>query len=332
MQKLTQSVLTRLHNQYIAILVIVVLNASVAGGGEVSIQTRELIEQLQDSNGAYTVANRINSLSESDKQAILPHLRKAMDDKDPDQRVWATGGVLAVTDDSTARKRMDAYLRDRATGTRVRAAESIGLLGNQAAPFLPALANLLRDKNKEVRYWAANSLQKLGPIARPARVALIRCLHEEKKAEIRGMALQALVSLDQPKAIIPAVKWTAVHDTNSEMKGAALQTLGQMKTGKKLLVAELGARNSSIRHGVNCGIIAYGEEAHRLMPKLMRAVRQGNPKVQRHTIFILQGLGRHAKDALPALREAMASSNQQIAGEAKYAVEAIEADIRAAKK
>jgi len=78
------------------------------------------------------------------------------------------------------------------------AAESLGRLGHQARPAVPALAEALKDEDKNVRMGAAYALAELGPDARDALHALQAAARDPEK-QVRDAAAYALKRGRGPK-------------------------------------------------------------------------------------------------------------------------------------
>ncbi len=87
--------------------------------------------------------------------------------------------------------RLMEALRDRDWRRRMRAANSLGILGPHAAVAVPALIETLKDKSDLVQYAAVKALGKIGPKARAAIPALTETLHDEEPT-VRGAAADAL--------------------------------------------------------------------------------------------------------------------------------------------
>jgi HEAT repeat protein len=98
---------------------------------------------------------------------VLPVLREAVKDPDPDVRRVAEESVKQVTKHEV--ERLTALLKDRNEDVRVLAAKAIGRMGAAAADALPALKKAAEeDADADVRSVANNAMQKIkGAPAKP---------------------------------------------------------------------------------------------------------------------------------------------------------------------
>src|SRR5262245_38662776 len=82
-------------------------------------------------------------------------------------------------------------LSDKSGTVRERAAEVLGLIGEDAREAVPALTNALKDRSEEVRSEAADALGRIGPEAKTAVGPLIKLLKDPsdslREAAARGL-------------------------------------------------------------------------------------------------------------------------------------------------
>lgn len=81
--------------------------------------------------------------------------------------------------------------------TRQHAMKALGVLGEDAAPYAPEIAERLQDNHKFVRAEAAKAMLKLGSGAAPQAGALALCLKDNDK-NLQRLAAQVLKSLGPP--------------------------------------------------------------------------------------------------------------------------------------
>jgi HEAT repeat protein len=117
-------------------------------------------------------------------------------------------------------------LRDRNAGQRVRAAKSLGLLGNAAKVAIPDLVGSLRDIDGDVRRAALNTLKVLGYTPKETELADMYALDLLEPDEyVRLKAARALGKLG-PKAIsaLPALQ-AALDDPDLEVRRAVVDAI-----------------------------------------------------------------------------------------------------------
>ncbi len=88
-----------------------------------------------------------------------------------------------------------AALHDPDTKLRKKAVFTLGNIGPSDPVVLPALIGALRDANAEVRCEAILALVKYGPGAGEAVSALIEVQQQDRDAQVRTYAAEALAKL-----------------------------------------------------------------------------------------------------------------------------------------
>jgi len=159
------------------------------------------------------------------------------------------------------------------------AANTLGNLGEHAAPAVPALIECLEDRDPDVRKSAVGALGNLGEHAAPAGPALINCL-EDSSDFVRSSAADALGNLGEHAApAVPALIKCAEH------------------------------REGSVRRSAAAALGKIGEKAAKAVPARLRDFAKAVPaRLQHREDFVrcsaadaLSNLGEHAAPAVPAL-------------------------------
>ncbi len=261
------------------------------------------------------------------KKAVLEHLVKMLQDKDPFVRTAAARGLaslppspeialpifkeaLANADATTAQYLLDALAGLGAPAVpnliqalgyaplRPEVASILGRIGPPAAPAAPALAKLLSDPDPNVTSEAAHALAAIGPAAKAAVPALIESL---KTAE--GKPLYAVVF--------------ALGSIGPDAKAADLPLLDIIKKHDDSL-SVLSAWALLQIHG------ATERSAGILMPELVAGLSFPQAESRLAAAESLGQLGAFAKSAAPALEKAKQDSDPRVREAATKALVAIQ--------
>jgi hypothetical protein len=127
-------------------------------------------------------------------------------------------------------------LKDPDPEKRREAAFTLGRIGHEAGPAVPALAEALKDDSPRVRFNAAFALFKIGPAARDAVPALIVALKDDESL-VRMDAALALSSIGpDARSAVPALLEAMQQENNQRVmapfpvsiRGQAVIALGKI--------------------------------------------------------------------------------------------------------
>jgi len=165
---------------------------------------------LLDHPDRYTRRRAVRALSQIGPvagAAVSALVRVQKNDKDYSVRKAATAALLQVNlaeipaeSASQAGQYVQELIKQLREGDQygaVAAAKSLGNLGRDAQPAVPALIQALRSPNKWRREAAAGALGALGRNAKMAVPALKKLLHDDS-SEVRTAAEEALKKIEQP--------------------------------------------------------------------------------------------------------------------------------------
>jgi serine/threonine-protein kinase len=174
-----------------------------------------------------------------------------------------------------------------------RAAESLGNLGGEARPAVPALIAALGHRSEVVRWRSAEALGRIGPGAKAAVPALTEALSDR----------DALVRTEAAKA---------------------LGQLGPAASGAVPALAE-SLRQSDVyfRREVARALARIGPETGPAVPALTDALRDKDKFVRMEAAKALGRAGALARSAVPALNAALKDSEMLVAREAAEALKRI---------
>lgn len=155
---------------------------------------------------------------------------------------------------------------------RVRAAQELAEYEAQAAAAVPALQSALESPDANLRGWAATALGAIGPEAQPAAEALLKLLDDEQPVD------------QQPV-------W--------ERAGRALGRIG--KQNVPALLPLLKPDDPSYR-GAAAALFELHADAAPALPQVIEILEKRQVPVG-PAIYVIQGLGPAAKDAMPVLMD-----------------------------
>jgi HEAT repeat protein len=198
----------------------------------------------------------------------------ALGSEDPHVRAEATG--ILAEHGAAAVPAIRQRLTDRDPRARRAAAQTLWQMGPEAQPAIPALGAALQDADTEVRRWSAAALVTIGPGDEATARALGRAL-SDKNLDVRRSAAEALIKM-------------------SAGAGKAFLVLGEM-----LEQEDVDTRRRLIHLLSRCD-----EPAAILLGK---ALKDENLGIRIRAAEALAKMGPEAKEAVPALQQALADPN-----------------------
>ncbi|MCI0377237.1 MAG: HEAT repeat domain-containing protein [Gemmataceae bacterium] len=263
----------------------------------------------------------------SKKDLDVPDGLKALQHPDPAVRFKAV--ALLAKLGPVAKFAIDDLrltLKDGNGFVRIKAAEALWRIDNKtpASALVPVLTAALKDKNAELRAAAAPVLGLLGPKARSAVPALI----DAAKDKDESVRVEAVLALGE---IGPAAKESAPHllalvpeEMFSLIDPMVVTALGNMGAGvvADLVKAVKGA-------GTNRCVVALqaiglvGKEAKDAVPAVADALGDSHRLVREYAAKALGKIGQDAVPAVPKLEKALKDKSvavQLAAGLALYQI------------
>ena len=215
------------------------------------------------------------------------------------------GGCSENKEVSEQKKR----LKSKSPAVRKEAAKEIARLGAEATDAIPELQTALRDESPDVRIEAAIALAAMGAEAKDAVPDLIAVLKEEGNQKVFRSAAIALSKMEQAAA--PAVPQlaTALENSDPQIRGYAILTLGKIGAEAKLTADRLAkivvAQDNAdwVRARAARAIGEIGTGASSAIPQLTQALRDENHSVRAEAVWALGEMGPLARDAAPAIRD-----------------------------
>lgn len=213
--------------------------------------------------------------------------------------------------------------------TREQAAEALGKLGPAAADAVPALARAMSDQEPRVQYEALLALGRLGPAA-AAAVPDLKAIVENPQSNLRLGAIEALGAIGGEAHPATDALIAIAKGDNRALTTAAVLALVRIHPGRK---AELDravpvlmeSLKSSEIHIRNDAIAALSEIGPAAVPSLAEAVKNHSKDVSTATraASALAMTGGFAAAAVPALTDALSSTDEAMQQQAARALAAI---------
>jgi HEAT repeat protein len=201
-----------------------------------------------------------------------------------------------------------AALSDPAVAVRTQAAQSLGLLGQLAAPAAPDLIGLLQDPEEPVRCRAAEALGRVrGPVAETV-AALVGLLPSSDPA-LRVAAVGALGTMKKEAAEAVPSLTPLLQDGDEAVRQAAAEAIGSIGTLQEEAVAELtqglASRDSLVRAQTAEVLSTIGPAAADAAPALADALTDDSDRVRAKAAQALGNMGEAAAEAVPSLVRAL---------------------------
>jgi HEAT repeat protein len=197
-------------------------------GEEADSALNAYVKALKDHDGRVRLEamKALTQLGAIAKPAV-PSLTKALEEeKNSDVRSEAALALSKVGPDAkeAVPALMEVVRRDPSKEVRLHAIAVFEALGPDGKAGVPVLTERLKEKDRETRERLVAALGAIGPDAKPAIDRLIPLMHD---AQLRPAVQDALVKIgkDCVKPLMPLLM-----DTNSDLRLAAVQTLGSIGT------------------------------------------------------------------------------------------------------
>ena len=205
------------------------------------------------------------------------------------------------------------------SNTRMKAANALGFMREDAAEAVPALIDALEDSYEPVR---RNAIYALGAIGELSVEPLIDTLDAEKEAfEMEPIlhicdAAHGLAAMGAPAV---SVLISAFQDERENVRASAAYALGEMgpvaAEAVDALIALLTDESEEVRRHATSALGMIKVPTSKTVPALVKVLR--NPEDTDLAFFAAQALtriGPDATEAVPALRDALMSESAYVRG------------------
>jgi HEAT repeat protein len=218
--------------------------------------------------------------------AELPTVIRAeahvLGDADEDVQAEATAALITLgpRSDSTVPDVIEVLGRSANPSARVHAVQVLGGLGSLSRPATPVVIGALGDSSAAVRLVAVGALARIGlPVD---QLAVVARLSTDSDAAVRAAAIESLIALHAPDAMLLAMGERAARDPEAVVRAQALYAL------------------------------ASSDSPERVVPRLVAALTDVDPLVRAAAATVLGRLGPEARSAMVALEHAAADSDREV--------------------
>jgi HEAT repeat protein len=259
-----------------------------------------LIELLSDTKSLQVRAAAATSLTRVGKKGsrAVPALIKALDVKTVSDPTWANAAQARVI-------------------------AALGQMGADAADAVPALLKVLRDRrvDQRVHAEAIKTLGMIGPAAREAAGLIAGFLGDTTH---RSDASLALVKIGP--AAVPVLQ-NVLKAKDPELRHQAIATLINMGPAAREAAGALAGLlgDAGHRDAARLALVKIGPAA---VPSLQQALKTKDPRVRAHALNALGRIGPAAREALPAIREAVNDPDRIVHTMATWAIKQIQGESR----
>jgi HEAT repeat protein len=269
--------------------------------GKDSPSVKELLDKLEKGDFAAKLyaLDELGKLGAKAKPAVPTLIIILEDDKSP-----IPGAAAAVKEETIA------HPEDANPTLRSSAAATLGDIGPDAKPAIPALLKNLKDKDKYVRCVSADALAGIGSKEERVLSALKDALNDSV-SEVRIDAAEALNELDpdNPDALSALIK--LLKDKDPETRRDAASVLEQIQSTKintvvPALLRAIKDPDENVRSKAAQSLGSICEKAMTVVPALVeRLEKDKSSHVRIQAAQALQEYGPEAKLAIPALSRVM---------------------------
>ena len=186
------------------------------GSGSPAVRERLLTMAQKDSRTDSRLA-AVRAIARMKTPASAPMFRTIIESKNADMAPWAHAGLILLAPDRAAIAALEATIRDRSprnTFPRMQAIEAASLLGDAAAPLLPALGEALKE---------------MTPVS----------AQDKSGDKVRDRALRTISALGSSAAPLAMALDQQIRDNSGDYRRRAIVAAGTMGPGAKALQARL---------------------------------------------------------------------------------------------
>jgi HEAT repeat protein len=287
---------------------------------------RQIVKRKRNDDLAASVLDILGSIG----PPSVPLLIEIITSADSDMRynaVWKLGCMGAGA--KPAVPHLVKALDDRNDTVRKGVITALGFIGPDAKPAIPALKRLLRDPVPDVRILAGLSLHEIDPKRLEGIVVITTILRKDK--EKRSFAVSALGAFG-PKAqsAVPALLRATRH---KELQESAIGTLKEIgPAAEQATIAALAEHlldpDLELRATTLTNLKNLGPRAKNAVPALVNALKDNNEEMRKKAAKALAAVGPGAKAALKALTNSLKDQSVWVRLEAAYALTQIDSNNR----
>lgn len=257
--------------------------------------------------------------------AAVPSLVKLELRKEPEIRLQALValGEIGPAAGSAAPTIVKALESDKTDGVRYAAAYAIGQIGASDPQSRAALGKAMKSKDAFLQVVAAWALARVAKddagIQDKATRVIVESLKSDK-VEVRRAAARALAETNPPPETTAPLLIQAIHDSDPSVIANAIDAMASL--GPKIVprVANNGLKNKDLRLYAVRILAKIGPDAKEAAPALAEALKGSEGDFRREAQFVLGTFGADAAPAVPELTKSLDSDDEQVRNSAVYAL------------
>lgn len=202
---------------------------------------------------------------------------------------------------------------------RLRAIDTLGEEGETTPETISALTSLLKDRSAAVRAHAAHALSHFGTAARPAVEALATLIVDPDQ-NVQREAIRAWSRIHPGPNVSVPVLGKVLKDADPSVRTAALHLLAE--AGKAAVPALIQAMKNEKAGFWACLVLAeIGPDAADAVPALTEALATSQrPEMRREAVLALASIGPASMGAVPVLTGLLTDPDISVSSGAAYAL------------
>ena len=214
-------------------------------------------------------------------------------------------------------------LKSRNPETQCKALYALGKLGPGAGSAVPEIVLAVNNSKLNCQTNAAYALGKIGGAAVAGLIELLK----STEPLVRSGAAWALGNIGPASGEAVQFLTEALKDKDNSVRYYAAEAIGKINvSGLTALVEALGDKNVDVSNAAAHSLIVIGGPA---IPELIKTLRRDEPLFKINAAVVLGGIGPSAKEAVPALEEALQAADSEVKHAVLNALVLIGADLNA---
>jgi HEAT repeat protein len=255
------------------------------------------------------------------EKVVLPALVELLGDRDAGVRSDALRCLQQLDAGSEAALSLvRKLLKDNVREVRLTAAETLWLIDHDAGTVVPVFLDVLHDIDHRLRARAAAMLGEVGAEARTALPALRAALADKgEDMAVRLAAAEAVWQIDQDAGASVPLLVKLLKDNDDRLWGRTATVLGKMGAGAGEAAPALAAiletetADLAVRLTVAEALWRINQDVRTTVPVLVEILEREDEKDARvKAAAILENMGPAARDAIPALSEALDDPDPEV--------------------
>jgi HEAT repeat protein len=296
--------------------------ATIAEAGEQAVPF--LTECLGHKEASYWACLALADIGPKAKAAV-PQLAKLEQREEPEVRLQALValGQIGPAAKSAVPVIVKALQSDKSGGVRYAAAFALGQIGASDKQTRTALTKGMESDDafmQVITAWALARVAKDDKQVQEKTTALILKGLTSDNVDVRRAAARAFAEIDPPPEVAAPVLIKAIHDNDQAVISNAIDALASL--GPKIVprVANNGLKNKDLQLYAVRVLAKIGPDAKEAAPALAEALKDAEGEFRREVQYVLGLFGADSAPAVPELVTSLASDDDHVRNSAVYAL------------